>query len=113
MKKIEAIIRPEAFQQLKDGLSGVGISGLTVSEAAGCGKQKGKQGIFRGTAFEIQLVPRVKVEMFIDEEKLEEIINVIIFTCSTETIGDGKIFIYPVEDVIRIRSGERGRDAVL
>ncbi|MEI5906500.1 P-II family nitrogen regulator [Bacillus spongiae] len=113
MKKIEAIIRPEAFQHLREGLSAVGISGLTVSEAAGCGKQKGKQGIFRGTTFEIQLVPKVKVEMIVEEEKLDEIIDVIMSHCSTNTVGDGKIFIYPVEDVIRIRSGERGREAVL
>ncbi|KUP07758.1 nitrogen regulatory protein P-II 1 [Bacillus coahuilensis p1.1.43] len=113
MKKIEAIIRPEAFQTLKDGLSAVGISGLTVTEAAGCGKQQGKKGVFRGTSFEIQLVPRVKVEMVIEESRLDEIVDVIIDSCSTDTIGDGKIFISSIEEVIRIRSGERGKEAVL
>ncbi|MCR8849680.1 P-II family nitrogen regulator [Rossellomorea sp. SC111] len=113
MKKVEAIIRAEAFLSLREALCLRGFSGLTVSEAAGCGKQKGKQGIFRGNKFELQLVPRVKVEMIIDDGQVEDIIDLIVEHCSTETVGDGKIFIYPVEDVIRIRTGERGKKAVL
>ncbi|RLQ97230.1 P-II family nitrogen regulator [Falsibacillus albus] len=113
MKKLEAIIRPEQFQHLKNGLASLGISGLTVSEAAGCGKQKGKKGLFRGTSFEIQLVPKVKVEMIVEDEKIDPIVDIILETCSTSTVGDGKIFIFPVEEVIRIRSGERGSEAIL
>ncbi|KSU62190.1 transcriptional regulator [[Bacillus] enclensis] len=113
MKKVEAIIRAEAFISLREALSLRGFSGLTVSEAAGCGKQKGKQGIFRGNKFEINLVPRVKVEMVVDDDQVEGIIDLIVEQCSTETVGDGKIFIYPVEEVVRIRTGERGKQAVL
>ncbi|KQU60681.1 P-II family nitrogen regulator [Rossellomorea marisflavi] len=113
MKKVEAIIRAEAFINLREALSTRGFSGLTVSEAAGCGKQKGKQGIFRGNKFEIKLVPRIKVEMVIDDDQVEDIIDLIVEYCSTNTVGDGKIFIFPVEEVIRIRTGERGKQAVL
>ncbi len=113
MKKVEAIIRAEAFLSLREALCLRGFSGLTVSEAAGCGKQKGKQGIFRGNTFELQLVPRIKVEMIVEESQVEDIIELIVEHCSTETVGDGKIFIYPVEEVIRIRTGERGQKAVL
>ncbi|MDL4841102.1 P-II family nitrogen regulator [Aquibacillus rhizosphaerae] len=113
MKKIEAIIRPEKFQTLRDKLSAIGIGGLTVTEAAGTGKQKGQTGIFRGTTFQIQLLPKIKVEMVVEETQLNEIVDLIIESCSTGNIGDGKIFVYAVEDSIRIRTGERGQEAVL
>ncbi|ASN06458.1 P-II family nitrogen regulator [Virgibacillus necropolis] len=113
MKKIEAIIRPDKFQTLRNKLSSIGIGGLTVTEAAGTGKQKGQKGVFRGTTFEIQLVPKIKVEMVVEAEQLDEIVDLIIEACGTGSVGDGKIFVYPVEDTIRIRTGERGKDAVL
>ncbi len=113
MKQIKAIIRPEQFQQLREKLAQIGINGLTVSEVAGCGGQKGKQGLFRGTAFEITLVPKVKVEMVVEDSRVEEIVDTILSSCSTQTIGDGKIFIIPIEDCIRIRTGERGNGAIL
>ncbi|MCZ0702739.1 nitrogen regulatory protein P-II 1 [Natronobacillus azotifigens] len=113
MKKVEAIIRPEKFQALRDKLAEIGIGGITVTEVAGTGKQKGQTGVFRGTTFEIQLLPKIKVETVVPATKLEEVVDLILATCSTEKIGDGKIFIYPVEDAIRIRTGERGQDAVL
>ncbi|WLR51530.1 P-II family nitrogen regulator [Bacillus tianshenii] len=112
MKKLEAIIRPEHFQTLRKRLDSAGISGLTVSEVAGCGKQKGQEGIFRGNRFEINLYPKVKVEMVIEESKLESIIDIIQTTCATGQVGDGKIFVYPVENVIRIRTGQRGLEAI-
>jgi nitrogen regulatory protein P-II 1 len=113
MKKVEAIIRPENFQALRDKLEGVGINGLTVSEVAGCGQQKGQQGLFRGNAFEIKLLPKVKVEMVVEAEHIDEIVQIIQTTCSTNTIGDGKIFILPVENAIRIRTGEDGVQAIV
>ncbi|MFZ3589178.1 P-II family nitrogen regulator [Bacillus sp. DJP31] len=113
MKKLEAIIRPEQFQHLREKLAQIGINGLTVSEVAGCGGQKGKQGLFRGTAFEIKLVPKVKVEMVIEDIRVNEIVETIQLSCSTGTIGDGKIFIIPIEDCIRIRTGQRGNEAIL
>ncbi|PXW89217.1 nitrogen regulatory protein P-II family [Streptohalobacillus salinus] len=113
MKKIEAIIRPETFQELRDQLSQIGILGLTVTEVAGTGKQKGQTGVFRGTSYEIKVVPKIKVELVVPVEKVETIIDTIVETCHTDQIGDGKIFIYAVEDAVRIRTKERGKDAVL
>ncbi|RIW35299.1 P-II family nitrogen regulator [Bacillus salacetis] len=113
MKKIEAIIRPEAFQALREGLTSNGFNGLTVSEAAGCGKQKGKQGLFRGNTYEIALSPRVRVEMIVEDSETEEIIDLICEYCSTGNVGDGKIFISDIRDVIRIRSKERGKQAFI
>ncbi|PWA13140.1 P-II family nitrogen regulator [Pueribacillus theae] len=113
MKKIEAIIRPEKFQELRDQLYSIGIGGLTVTEAAGTGKQKGKQGLFRGTTFEIQLLPKLKLDIVMDDHQVNDVVNLIIETCGTDTIGDGKIFILPVEETIRIRTGERGTKAIL
>lgn len=113
LKKVEAIIRPETFRALRDMLEEVGINGLTVSEVAGCGQQKGQQGLFRGNTFEIKLLPKVKVEMVVEDEFVDEIIHIIQDTCSTNTVGDGKIFIYPVENAIRIRTGESGKKAIV
>lgn len=113
MKKIEAIIRPETFQMLRDHLSVIGVGGMTVTEVAGTGKQKGKTGVFRGTTFEVQLISKLKLELVATEEQVEEIVDLILDVCSTDEIGDGKIFIYSVDDAIRIRTGERGKKAVL
>ncbi|PPA72361.1 P-II family nitrogen regulator [Jeotgalibacillus proteolyticus] len=113
MKKIEAIVRPEVFQELRESLVHIGISGLTVFEAAGCGNQKGKRGAFRGTTYELPLVSRIKVEMVTDDHKVDEIIEAIIEACGTGNVGDGKIFISQIDEVIRIRNGERGKEAVL
>ena len=112
MKKIKSIIRPEHFQALRRNLDEIGINGLTVSEVAGCGKQKGEEGVFRGNRFEIKLYPKVKVEMVVAEEQVPEIINIITNTCATGKVGDGKIFIYPVENVVRIRTKEYGKKAI-
>ncbi|QPC46041.1 P-II family nitrogen regulator [Mangrovibacillus cuniculi] len=112
MKKIEAIIRPEKFKVVRDALAQHGISGLTVSEVAGCGNQKSKKGFFRGTTFEIQLVPKIKIEMVVSADQVDSIVDIFLKEASTDTIGDGKIFISPVEEVIRIRSGERGQEAI-
>lgn len=113
MKKVEAIIRPENFQALRDKLEEVGINGLTVSEVAGCGQQKGQQGLFRGNTFEIRLLPKVKVEMVVEAEYVDEIVQIIQSTCSTNNVGDGKIFIIPIENAIRIRTGEDGNKAIV
>ncbi|MGP4082261.1 P-II family nitrogen regulator [Pseudalkalibacillus sp. R45] len=113
MKKVEAIIRPEQFQQLRAKLLEIGIDGLTVYEAAGCGKQRKKKGVFRGNPFELQLEPKVKVEMVIRESLEEQTIKVIIDSCSTGSVGDGKIFVSSIEDVYRIRTGENGTQAII
>lgn len=113
LKKIEAIIRPEKFQLLRKALSAAGIGGLTVTEAAGTGKQKGQKGVFRGTTFQLQLLAKIKVETVVEEQRLDDILTIIIENCSTGNIGDGKIFVSPVEETIRIRTGERGKEAVM
>ncbi|MEC3882347.1 P-II family nitrogen regulator [Halobacillus litoralis] len=113
MKKVEAIIRPEAFQDLRQSLDELGVKGLTVSEVAGCGQQKGQEGIFRGSRFEIKLYPKVKVEMVVENNELGAVIDVIINTCATDEVGDGKIFVSTIDEVFRIRTGETGKQALI
>jgi nitrogen regulatory protein P-II 1 len=113
MKKIEAVIRPEKFPQLRIKLEEFGVYGLTVTEAAGCGLQEGKTGVFRGNKYEINLFPKVKVEMVVTQDKVEDIVDLIQEVCSEGLIGDGKIFILPIENAIRIRTGERGKGAII
>ncbi|WP_010093594.1 P-II family nitrogen regulator [Ornithinibacillus scapharcae] len=113
MKKIEAIIRPDKFQELRSHLTEIGIGGLTITEAAGTGKQQGQKGLFRGTTFQIQLLSKLKVEMVVEDSQVESIIDVMIKACRTGKIGDGKIFIHPIEEVVSIRTNERGTPAIL
>lgn len=113
MKKVEAIIRPEAFQELRQQLDALGVKGLTVSEVAGCGQQKGQEGIFRGNRFEIKLYPKVKVEMVIENHELGSVVDVILEACATDEVGDGKIFVSTIDEVFRIRTGETGKQALI
>ncbi len=113
MKKVEAIIRPEYFQNLRTEIEKFGIKGLTVYEVGGCGVQQGKQGLFRGNSFEITLLPKLKVEIVIDEENVEDLVSIIQNTCATGEVGDGKIFITSIDQAIRIRTGESGLSAII
>ncbi|MFC7063619.1 P-II family nitrogen regulator [Halobacillus seohaensis] len=113
MKKVEAIIRPEAFQTLRENLDVMGVKGLTVSEVAGCGQQKGQEGIFRGNRYEVKLYPKVKVEMVIEDSEVQEIVETITNTCATDEVGDGKIFVSSIDEVYRIRTGESGKAALI
>ncbi|MFD2637280.1 P-II family nitrogen regulator [Piscibacillus salipiscarius] len=113
MKKIEAIIRPEKFQDLRDTLDQKGVKGMTISEVAGCGQQKGQEGMFRGTRYEIKLYPKVKVELVVDDHEVDLLVNTILNICATGNVGDGKIFVTPVENVYRIRTGELGKEALI
>ncbi|TDT72233.1 nitrogen regulatory protein P-II family [Hypnocyclicus thermotrophus] len=112
MKKVEAIIRREKLKVVKEGLMEIGIDGMTVSEVKGFGKQRGYKEIFRGTEYTVEFLPKLKLELVILDEKLEEVIKVITERSKTGNIGDGKIFIYNVENVVRIRTGEEGEIAV-
>ena len=112
MRKIEAIIRPESFQKMREALVGQGVQGLTVSEVAGFGSHKGQTGVFRGNAFERQFQPKVKVEMVLEESRVEGVIRAIRENCLTGEVGDGKIFIYAIENAVRIRTNERGTPAI-
>ncbi|MHB1004706.1 MAG: P-II family nitrogen regulator [Chloroflexota bacterium] len=112
MKKIEAVFKPFKLEQVKDALTQVGVHGMTVSEVKGFGRQRGHKEIYRGAEYEVDFVPKVKVEVVVDEEIAARVVETIVATARTGKIGDGKIFVYPVEEVIRIRTGERGPDAV-
>lgn len=112
MKKIEAIIKPFKLSDVKERLIGAGAQGMTVTEVKGFGRQKGHTELYRGTEYKIDFVPKVKLELVVPEELLERAVEAIIGAAHTGQIGDGKIFISSVEDTIRIRTKERGKDAV-
>lgn len=112
MKKIEAIIRPGKLEEIKDALAKFNIKGLTITQVMGCGHQKGITEVYRGAVIELKLLQKLKVEIVTTDEKVDEIVKVISETAKTGEIGDGKIFIYNIEDVIRIRTGERGETAI-
>lgn len=112
MKKIETIIRPEKLNDVKDALSDIGVQGMTVSNVMGFGNQKGYTQIYRGQEIESKLLPKIKLEVVISDEKADEVISTIIKTSKTGKFGDGKIFVFDILDTIRIRTGERGENAV-
>jgi nitrogen regulatory protein P-II 1 len=112
MKKIEAIIKPFKLDEVKDALVEIGIGGMTVTEVRGFGQQKGHTEIYRGTEYVIDFLPKVKIEIVVKDEDVEKVIETIMKTAQTGRVGDGKIFVIPVEDVVRIRTGERGEQAI-
>ena len=112
MKKIEAIIKPFKLEDVKDALNKAGIAGLTVTEVRGYGRQKGHVELYRGAEYDVSFVPKVKIEIVVADPAVEGIIAVIEETAKTGKIGDGKIFVMPVDETIRIRTGERGDAAV-
>ncbi len=112
MKKVEAIIKPFKLDEVKDALAEIGIGGMTVTEVRGFGQQKGHTEIYRGTEYVIDFLPKVKIEVVVRDEDVEKVVETIMKTAQTGRVGDGKIFIIPVEDVIRIRTGERGEQAI-
>ena len=112
MKKVEAIIKPFKLDEVKEGLAAVGVQGLTVSEVKGFGRQKGHTELYRGAEYVVDFLPKVKLEIIVRDEQVAEVIDAIEKAARTGRIGDGKIFVVPVEEVIRIRTGERGGNAV-
>jgi len=112
MKKIEAIIRPSKLDDVKDALDKYGIRGMTVTQVIGCGLQKGHTQIYRGTEYSINLLSKVKIEVVVKDKIVEDVVNLIATTARSGEIGDGKIFIYPVENAVRIRTGEAGEEVV-
>ena len=112
MKKIEAIIKPFKLDEVKEALHEVGLQGMTVTEAKGFGRQKGHTELYRGAEYVVDFLPKVKIEIVMDDNMLVRAIEAIQKAAHTGRIGDGKIFVYTVEDAIRIRTGERGTDAV-
>lgn len=112
MKKVEAIIRPFKLEEVKEALVEEGIRGLTISEVRGYGRQKGHTETYRGSEYRIEFVPKIKIEVVIEDSKVEKIVDAILKIAKTGQVGDGKIFIYNVEDAVRIRTGESGKDAL-
>jgi nitrogen regulatory protein P-II 1 len=113
MRKIEAIIRPERLQDVQDALDGLGVSGLTVSDVVGCGRQKGYTEQYRGSRANISLLPKIKVESVVPPSLVESAVEAIVNAARTGDIGDGRVFVYPVEQAVRIRTGERGEETVV
>ena len=112
MKKIEAIIRHERLQEVQDALDQLGVSGLTVSEVVGCGRQKGYTEQYRGVRANISLLPKIKVESVVPSEVADDAVEAIANAARTGEIGDGRVFVYPVEQSVRIRTGESGEESV-
>lgn len=112
MKKIEAIIKPHRLDEVKEALNDLGVAGLTVSDVRGYGRQKGHTEIYRGAEYTVDFVPKIKIETVVDDSLAEKVEEAILTAARTEKIGDGKIFTYDVEGAVRIRTGERGPEAL-
>ncbi|MBU6398954.1 MAG: P-II family nitrogen regulator [Verrucomicrobia bacterium] len=112
MKKIEAIIKPFKLEEVKDALGDVGIEGMTVSEIKGFGRQKGHTEIYRGSEYTVDFLPKIKIELVLPDARVEAAVEAIVKSAKTGKIGDGKVFVLPVEDAIRIRTEEKGEAAV-
>jgi len=112
MKKIEAIIKPFKLDDVKEGLAEIGVQGMTVSEVRGFGRQRGHTEVYRGAEYEVDFVPKLKLEVVIDSEVASQVIKVIEERARTGSIGDGKIFVTTLDEAVRIRTGERGKEAI-
>ena len=112
MKKIEAVIQPFKLEEVKEALKAIGIDGMTVTEVRGHGRQKGHKEVYRGQEYQVDLLPKVKIEMVVASSRSEEVISALSGAAKTGKIGDGKIFVYEVADAIRIRNDERGETAL-
>ncbi len=112
VKRVEAIIKPFKLDEVKDALAEVGIQGMTVTEVKGFGRTGGKKEVYRGSAYVVDFVPKVKIEIVVHDNQVGPVIDAIERTAKTGRIGDGKIFVIPIEEAVRIRTGERGGDAI-
>ncbi len=112
MKKIEAIIKPFRLDDVKEALNEIGIQGMTITEVKGYGRQKGHTEIYRGSEYVVDFIPKVKIELVVEAGWTEKVVTIIQEAANTGKLGDGKIFIFPVEEAIRIRTGEKGKDAI-
>lgn len=112
MKKIEAIIKPFKLEEVKEALTESGVHGMTVSEVKGFGRQKGHTEIYRGSEYTVDFLPKVKLEIVVEDDDVAKTVDTIVKAASTNKIGDGKVFVSPIEEAVRIRTGERGDDAI-
>ena len=112
MKRIEAIIQPHKFEDVKEALKGIGVDGMTITEVRGHGRQKGHKEVYRGMEYQVDLLPKVKIEMVVSDARCEEVVQTLANSARTGKIGDGKIFVQEVAEAIRIRNDERGESAL-
>ncbi|WP_031482130.1 P-II family nitrogen regulator [Maridesulfovibrio frigidus] len=112
MKKIEIIIRPFKLDEMKESLSEIGIKGMTITDVKGFGRQRGHKEVYRGAEYQVDFLPKIKLEVVVDESMLDETIETVLKTARTGQVGDGKIFVTPVDEVVRIRTGESGSEAL-
>lgn len=112
MKKIEAVIKPFKLNDVKDVLNQINVTGMTITEVKGFGRQRGHKEIYRGAEYQVDFVPKIKLDLVVDDALADQVVDIISKTANTGKIGDGKIFVLPVGEVIRIRTGESGRDAI-
>jgi len=112
MKKIEAVIRPFRIDDVREALAEIGVRGLTLTEVKGYGRQKGHTELYRGSEYQIDFLPKMKIEVIVSDEMADKVVDTIIKAAKTGQVGDGKIFISPIEDVIRVRTGESGEEAL-
>ena len=112
MKLITAILKPSKLDEVKDALHAVGINGMTVSEASGFGRQGGHTEVYRGAEYTVNLVPKVRLEVLVDDKDVDSVLGVIVKSASTGSIGDGEVWTTPIDQVIRVRTGERGSEAI-
>jgi nitrogen regulatory protein P-II 1 len=112
MKKIEAVIQPFKLEEVKEALKGIGIDGMTITDVRGHGRQKGHKEVYRGQEYNVDLLPKVKIELVVPEERSDEVIRTLVSSARTGNIGDGKIFVFDVAEAIRIRNDDRGDTAL-
>lgn len=112
MKKVEAFIRPFKLDEVKDALTEAGVTGMSITEAKGFGRQKGHTELYRGSEYQVDFLPKVKVETVVRDEDVERVVEAIVAAARTGQVGDGKIFVSPVEDLVRVRTGESGEEAL-
>lgn len=112
MKKIEAIIKPFKLDDVKNALNGIGIKGMTITEVKGYGRQKGHTEIYRGAEYVVDFLPKIKMEIIVDADQVEQVIETVVEAARTGKIGDGKIFVLPVEQIVRVRTGETDHEAI-
>ncbi|MCL4434913.1 MAG: P-II family nitrogen regulator [Actinobacteria bacterium] len=112
MKAIVAVIKPFRLEDVKDALQSIGVMGMTVTEAQGFGRQRGHTEVYRGAEYEVDFMPKIRMEVVVDDTMVERVVELIVDTARTGKIGDGKVWVSPIEEVVRVRTGERGPDAV-
>lgn len=112
MKLVVAVIKPFKLDDVKEALEDLGVEGMTVTDARGFGRQKGHTEVYRGAEYQIDFVPKIRIEIAVDDDRANEIVKAIVTSAKTDSIGDGKVWVVPVEEVVRIRTGEKGSDAL-